>query len=1459
MADHFSILDYVVDATYLEYANNVAIYGNYAYVGSRSGSGNAVGKYVTILNISDPTNISIVGNIPTDSACGNVKIIDNYLCCMWYTGRLKIFDLSIDPTNPTLLYTKSSGYELGGLCVFHENGDAHVLTANGLYNIDDDCSLVNSLAISGVRQIIRDHRSEYRKYFYCVCSGLAVGYNTYCNIVKWDYDLNTLTSVYSRYINTDSNGFAIAQGYGENSRYVYTDSWSSDSTIYTIDVQNPETSSWTITSVTGGNGSSQVITMATDPNHPNVLYVAYGNLNRINKYYITSGSTISFAYSITDATKLNNLQTIDIIDGLLYVGGDGRFAIVQDVMADPLPPINPISTPSAKKNTITFEPGPPNEYFDGDLSNWTNYSYTGNGSTSIVSGKLRINLENEDDYVLSTYKYSISPGDFIINIDIPAYEPNSNSIHTYLYLTEGDFQLPWNENNYVRILYNHEVVSGDYVTSRLRVNGDNQDEIITDAGSRPTKFKVTRIGTVISTYYYINSWVLLDSRDFGNFANTITTVVLAVSDYNNNGGYVEFDDLVIISENYYFPNDLFNNLNNWQNYCVNGGTAAISLGKVLLDVPNGVDAYARLWNKYSLSSGNFSISIDVSDYTPDDIDNGLGALVTISSSTTNNYATIKITQDGVDNFDLRFIYNINDAGAVTSSATYLTNVPSKFRFDRIGTLIKAYYYDGSWHEYGSQDFGSYSSEINQYYLEAQDGGPLYGGSVKFDNLILDKGVSAYNLYWKKDKCPNCYFNNIDDWTIEDTAEAGENVTEENERLRLTLPNTGNSLIRTVYNYTLSSINYTVDIDMPTYEPYNATGFYINFRLSDVSPSASANDRVRIRYNYDNGNHEVLFLWKIDDIEYNNGDVIVASTPTKFRFVRSGSTITAYYYITGWVEIDNVDMGSEINNLIYIKLDAQDNGNYGGYVEFDNLIITPSVKDDYDGVINDIVDLNYDHTSLIPGDVYCYELTAQGSESEPSEETFGVPLSSLVGIDSSCVITTTISSEQLIVGLVEALSSVNIVISDTTSELIVGKIEEVSAVCNIVSDSTSYLSTSPPIPENVTVTVSGVYTLLVDWDAVLDATSYNVYWDTTSGGPYNNKISGITNSYYEITLVPGIMYYFVVTSENWVGESGYSLEVSASLSRYSEFTYAPLPSDLSSILSGLISAGGDPISYEALTSRPTSRSDRRDKLNELADYFSETLPLHFLYDSSSTITQLLTEISPDLKSSIDSYFSTGEGDVALSNLLRTMDDWIQDDDNVGSNAPVIEIVLRGLGFSEQQALLELVNFFKPYRSRLVFIGSTFSIDNILTESLIMDDSFNQYMELTFGYDYINNNDPPCDNPRVDETITLNREGEPTIHTNSLGEPIDSTSTEFYEIVDDIDEIYNHHMSDSTTGHYENWEFTDSTSTIILEDSTSEIIIDNISSLIVSDGFYDWDDPNSYFDEQFGCDIVTIIVS
>ena len=87
----------------------------------------------------------------------------------------------------------------------------------------------------------------------------------------------------------------------------------------------------------------------------------------------------------------------------------------------------------------------------------------------------------------------------------------------------------------------------------------------------------------------------------------------------------------------------------------------------------------------------------------------------------------------------------------------------------------------------------------------------------------------------------------------------------------------------------------------------------------------------------------------------------------------------------------------------------------------------------------------------------------------------------------------------------------------------------------------------PVPAGVTAT-PGNGQITLAWTAVKDATSYNIYWSTTSGVTTANgtKITGATSPYVQLGLINGITYYYAVTAVNKDGESTPSPQVSATL-------------------------------------------------------------------------------------------------------------------------------------------------------------------------------------------------------------------------------------------------------------------------------------------------------------------------
>jgi fibronectin type 3 domain-containing protein len=103
----------------------------------------------------------------------------------------------------------------------------------------------------------------------------------------------------------------------------------------------------------------------------------------------------------------------------------------------------------------------------------------------------------------------------------------------------------------------------------------------------------------------------------------------------------------------------------------------------------------------------------------------------------------------------------------------------------------------------------------------------------------------------------------------------------------------------------------------------------------------------------------------------------------------------------------------------------------------------------------------------------------------------------------------------------------------------GKSAEVSVIMN-----------SPPSTPAGIVATGGEGQVVLNWDPVQNAASYNLYWSLTRGAAQTagSKIANVSPPYAHRGLDTGATYYYVLTAVNAYGESGYSPEAAVTLDR-----------------------------------------------------------------------------------------------------------------------------------------------------------------------------------------------------------------------------------------------------------------------------------------------------------------------
>jgi len=155
---------------------------------------------------------------------------------------------------------------------------------------------------------------------------------------------------------------------------------------------------------------------------------------------------------------------------------------------------------------------------------------------------------------------------------------------------------------------------------------------------------------------------------------------------------------------------------------------------------------------------------------------------------------------------------------------------------------------------------------------------------------------------------------------------------------------------------------------------------------------------------------------------------------------------------------------------------------------------------------------------------------------------------------------------------------------------------------------------------------------------------------------------------------------------------------------------------------------DLLPADVTTSRVLGRLNRKNQLYTFRDQF--TLPESRYFLSDSTAGYLLNLLNPNIKEAIDSYLTAGNGEEIVGELIQDMGSWLGK--QIGLDYTNFSTFIMGL--QSLRYLTEVLNFFKPYRARLILSESVFVVNNPLADSVFVEDELRNVNETDTFVDF-----------------------------------------------------------------------------------------------------------------------------
>lgn len=185
------------------------------------------------------------------------------------------------------------------------------------------------------------------------------------------------------------------------------------------------------------------------------------------------------------------------------------------------------------------------------------------------------------------------------------------------------------------------------------------------------------------------------------------------------------------------------------------------------------------------------------------------------------------------------------------------------------------------------------------------------------------------------------FEDLGYWDVIREIESDASIV--GNELKLTINNHSSANVTLYSKFRLLDDNFDFSIDMTGYVPSGSTA--LNFLPCICERSSPTINLAYIHVRHESGTTKFSSKMVINGVNYATGDTI--ATPTAFRFVRSGTTITLYYSTGGgWISKQSRDFGIYASNLDIIEFVGTSRSSVGGYVTLDDLVWADGCPTDY---------------------------------------------------------------------------------------------------------------------------------------------------------------------------------------------------------------------------------------------------------------------------------------------------------------------------------------------------------------------------------------------------------------------------------------------------------------------------------------------------------------------------------